>query len=533
MVNQQLLDYVRQQLAVGVSTEQVKKVASGAGWLEPDIDQAFLALQPKIITSATSTTTTTLPNGFALLYEAWDFYKKRWFVFLRIQFLSFVFAIVPFLLLAILSVVALLVRGTSLLLLLLPIVILVCLITIPVVVSLGSLAFIYAIKDTNENIGAKEAFKRAWKKILSFWWLSLLSIWIVLGGMLLFVVPGLIFGIWFSFSTWVLIADDTKGIDALLKSREYIRGRFWSVLWRFFFLFLVYLLVSLVINFAIPFIAPFGGPVLAALGEIASILLSFVLFIVWYPLNAIYVFLLYSKLKVLRGTIISTSTGWVKAAYGLLPILGIIIVVGIFVTVGIPLLSLFSPIGQISTPSSNVNNITPNFSTSTTSYDTSWETFTYASKNTDFPTFTLKYPTYLGAPSVDTSLMSEKPQGFGPNSLTLHFMPNATSTNNNGGELKIYISVWLNTSLYPTVKSYVERDNAYPNTFFFTVDNLQAEGARNVRGDSIYGINLSHGNVVDTTAILSDSIPQYASTPDKNGLTLVDKMIQSLHFSNY
>ena len=44
MINQELLDYVKQQLQQGVSKEQIKGSLMGNGWQESDINEAFMAL---------------------------------------------------------------------------------------------------------------------------------------------------------------------------------------------------------------------------------------------------------------------------------------------------------------------------------------------------------------------------------------------------------------------------------------------------------------------------------------------------------
>lgn len=44
MTNQQLLDYVRQQLQAGISKEEIKKALLDSGWQESDIDEAFSSI---------------------------------------------------------------------------------------------------------------------------------------------------------------------------------------------------------------------------------------------------------------------------------------------------------------------------------------------------------------------------------------------------------------------------------------------------------------------------------------------------------
>lgn len=46
MINQQLLEYVRQQVAAGVAKEEILKALISQGWNEQDVDSSFAALQP-------------------------------------------------------------------------------------------------------------------------------------------------------------------------------------------------------------------------------------------------------------------------------------------------------------------------------------------------------------------------------------------------------------------------------------------------------------------------------------------------------
>lgn len=45
MINQQLLEYIRQQLAAGVAKEEVKKALATQGWNEQDINEGFATLE--------------------------------------------------------------------------------------------------------------------------------------------------------------------------------------------------------------------------------------------------------------------------------------------------------------------------------------------------------------------------------------------------------------------------------------------------------------------------------------------------------
>lgn len=62
----------------------------------------------------------------------------------------------------------------------------------------------------------------------SFVWVSLLQALTIAGGILLFIVPGIIFLVWFGFATQALLLDGKRGLDALSASRDLARGRFWK-----------------------------------------------------------------------------------------------------------------------------------------------------------------------------------------------------------------------------------------------------------------------------------------------------------------
>ncbi|HAZ28881.1 MAG TPA: hypothetical protein DCY48_03865 [Candidatus Magasanikbacteria bacterium] len=58
---------------------------------------------------------------------------------------------------------------------------------------------------------------------------SLLIGIIVLGGIILFLIPGIIFAIWFAFSLYAVILDNQKAIPALKTSKHLVSGRLGAV----------------------------------------------------------------------------------------------------------------------------------------------------------------------------------------------------------------------------------------------------------------------------------------------------------------
>ncbi|MBI2098992.1 hypothetical protein HYT45_01090 [Candidatus Uhrbacteria bacterium] len=83
-----------------------------------------------------------------------------------------------------------------------------------------------------QEFDVKKLGEDAARKFLPVLIVSILAGLAMLGGFLLFVIPGIIFSIWFAFAYYEAILHGAKGADALKKSRRLSRGRFWAALWR-------------------------------------------------------------------------------------------------------------------------------------------------------------------------------------------------------------------------------------------------------------------------------------------------------------
>ena len=55
MINQQVLDYIRQQLAAGVVKENIKTALKSQGWSEQDVTEGFLANEKLVVVSTPQT----------------------------------------------------------------------------------------------------------------------------------------------------------------------------------------------------------------------------------------------------------------------------------------------------------------------------------------------------------------------------------------------------------------------------------------------------------------------------------------------
>lgn len=141
--------------------------------------------------------------------------------------------------------------------------------------TLFPLAFTIAVTD--QNIGIKESFVRANSKVFPFSWLITLLSLLVTGGCVLFFIPGVLFIVWFFFAPFTFINEGARGMDALVRSMYYVKGRWRGVFVR---LSVVWL----------------GCGIISVIPRIGQILVIFLI-----PFSAIYSFLIYENLRLFKN----------------------------------------------------------------------------------------------------------------------------------------------------------------------------------------------------------------------------------------
>jgi len=136
-------------------------------------------------------------------------------------------------------------------------------------------AFTGAVVD--ETLSVKDALGKGWQRAGSFMWLSSLLGFLITGGFLFLIIPGVIFLVWFIFAQFIIFVEDDRGMNAILKSKEYVRGRWFEVFLRLLVIWLVAGGLGMV---------PIIGPILSLL---------------FFPFTMIFIYLVYQDLRVLKG----------------------------------------------------------------------------------------------------------------------------------------------------------------------------------------------------------------------------------------
>ncbi len=110
----------------------------------------------------------------------------------------------------------------------------------------------------------KDTYKKAWKYAFKLLLASLLVGLIVFGGMILLVIPGIIFAVWFTFFRFG-IAEKELDIGASLKqSKALVTGRFWKVFGRLIVFTLFGMLGQILFSF-VPILGPAAVTLFGAL----------------------------------------------------------------------------------------------------------------------------------------------------------------------------------------------------------------------------------------------------------------------------
>jgi len=297
MITQQLIDYIKQQQQMGKSHEEIASVLHGQGWQQADIDQGFASAQSGA--PAPMATGGELPKARQIFDEAWAFYKAKFNTLIIISIISTAaYFVIGFLIgysgvgsetVELAETPILVGAGVGILAL--------------IAVAVWSyLAQVFVIKDGAENISWQEGFKRSKSKILPIITTGILVFLAVFGGAILLIIPGLIFAFWFSQSSYIVVTENLQNVEALKRSKHYVKGRVWPLFCKQFYIGIISLGVSLIAGILASIIesgalAAGASPSLAmGMNDAASLIVG----LIWAPVALTYTFYLYKHLRETR-----------------------------------------------------------------------------------------------------------------------------------------------------------------------------------------------------------------------------------------
>jgi hypothetical protein len=78
-------------------------------------------------------------------------------------------------------------------------------------------------------------------------WTLILGFFIFWGGFVLFIVPGILLGVWFYFAQYVFVNEKEKGLNALLRSKDLVSGYTWQVFVRLLVPMLIWMTILILV----------------------------------------------------------------------------------------------------------------------------------------------------------------------------------------------------------------------------------------------------------------------------------------------
>ena len=161
------------------------------------------------------------------------------------------------------------------------------------------LAVVYSIRAKvasilllkNNFTSAKENFKEAKPYFVRFLGVSLLLVVLVIAWGLVFVIPALIFAIYYGFAQYVLVVEEKRPFSSVERSYDLVKGYFWPVFGRFMLIMAIGIAIYILISWPLKYLA-----------ETSAWFMSYDVFmnLVWViisPYFIIYPYKIYESLK--------------------------------------------------------------------------------------------------------------------------------------------------------------------------------------------------------------------------------------------
>lgn len=194
-----------------------------------------------------------LKTATELIVESWELYAKNWRKFLPFIVMLFL----PTFILSALGAITLYLSvylpssslASNIIILVVFAASLVFAVWVTVALAKTMLSCLLA-KPTEWRETFSSSSNLIWPVILASFFVTL----IVLGGTLLLIIPGIIFAVWYSFTSYVVIFEGVHGLDALRASKSLVVGRWWSIVWRLAITTLVFGFLSSMLSYVLAYL---------------------------------------------------------------------------------------------------------------------------------------------------------------------------------------------------------------------------------------------------------------------------------------
>jgi hypothetical protein len=150
----------------------------------------------------------------------------------------------------------------------------------------------YIIGDEQSTV--RQAFDAAGQDVFPLIITGILTGLAVFGGIILLIIPGILFAFWFSQGYFIVIAEKISGPAALKLSKSYVKGNIWEIFKKGFYLGIISIGLGILVGIVFGILdGIFHAQFLANVGGLLFRLL-------WGPLATVYSYLIYKHLKTLK-----------------------------------------------------------------------------------------------------------------------------------------------------------------------------------------------------------------------------------------
>lgn len=173
--------------------------------------------------------------------------------------------------------------------------------------------------DSSAAVSLASQYKFGFGLFWSMVFLSIISGLAEMGSVILFIIPGIIVGVYVAFNTLTLVIDGKKGYAALFESYTIVYGRLEKVFTRFLLLGIVFVVLYIVIGIiesivGLPGVfidglkqAGAGAPTLSLGTQTILVIINLAVSSIVTPITLIFTYRLYTSLKETRAVNVSTK----------------------------------------------------------------------------------------------------------------------------------------------------------------------------------------------------------------------------------
>ncbi len=241
-MNPELINAIRERLTLGRSPEEIRNELAQVGYDAGAIDLAMAAATGGQSAPTATVAGVVLPGATELIHEGWSFTKRYFDLVLLLA--------VPFLLVELVShfmpASPLVGIGTLLALL------------VYVVLIMAALRIV-TLDTGTEKIVLGSALPWVRANFTGLMWISILTMLVVWGGFLLFIIPAIVVSLSIYLAQFVYVKEGVRGMAALLRSRELIQGYWWAVFGRVMMILFIFMLALFAFGFFAAIVALLVG----------------------------------------------------------------------------------------------------------------------------------------------------------------------------------------------------------------------------------------------------------------------------------